>query len=130
MLNNERFVDIVPWPTEFKNEDEALESYNGFGMWHKVQWKLQSITRNKETAVVDGFTIACARRGCVKKGESASDHTSGGGLSGGAILQLRDTGEVNCLVCIRFRWNKDRKRFRRVSRMIMHHAHDLEIKEG
>ena len=47
LFKEEHFVDLVPFPTEFRNEDEALLSYNDFGIWHKVQFKILSRTKNE-----------------------------------------------------------------------------------
>jgi len=123
-------VDIVPWPVEFDDEDMALESYNGFGLWHKIQFKLMSLTRNSESGVVHGFTLACSRRGCCNKNTSIGNGATSGTSVSGQILQLRDSGEVPCPVTVRFRWNSVKKKFRRVSKLVMHHGHDLELKEG
>lgn len=35
-LRKEHYVNLSPFPTEFKNEDDALLSYNDFGQWHKI----------------------------------------------------------------------------------------------
>jgi len=30
------FVNLVPFPSEFQNEADALLSYNEYGLWHKI----------------------------------------------------------------------------------------------
>ena len=62
LFKEEHFVDLVPFPTEFKSEEEALMSYNDFGIWHKVQFKILSRTRT-ESGILSGFNICCVRRG-------------------------------------------------------------------
>ena len=41
---------------------------------------------------------------------------------------MKDGGETPCPVTIKFTFNKQYNRFRRVSKMVMHHSHKLELK--
>jgi hypothetical protein len=44
-------------------------------------------------------------------------------------LKLRDEGCLNCPVMVRFKWKQDKQAFFRSTRIIMHHTHELDIKE-
>jgi hypothetical protein len=60
-LRKENYVNISPFPTEFKTEDDALMSYNDYGQWHKIQFKLGHRKRN-DAGIVIGFTLVCTKR--------------------------------------------------------------------
>jgi len=36
MFRADRFVDLVAWPTDFSSEEDAITTYNDFGLWHNV----------------------------------------------------------------------------------------------
>jgi hypothetical protein len=114
LLRPDRFTDLVHFPSQFKTVDEALQAYNEYGAWQKVQFKVLSKTQNQ--GLTTGFTLACSMHG-----KSSKQVTTQG-------LQLRSTGEVPCPVQIKFRWNKVTNKFKRGSKYCMHHSHDLALK--
>ena len=44
ILRSDRFTDLGTFPVEFENADDALECYNEYGSWHRVQFKFISKT--------------------------------------------------------------------------------------
>ena len=44
-------------------------------------------------------------------------------------LKLKDDCNLNCPVIVRFKWRPEKNMFIRTPRMIMHHTHELDIKE-
>ena len=94
----DQFVDLVPFPVEFENPDDALTEYNALGIWHKVQFKVLSISKRPDTGITAGFSLCCAKRGNCRTPQNSALKVNQG-------LVLKDTGEVPCPVVIRFRWN-------------------------
>ena len=115
-MRKEYYVNLAPFPKEFKTEDDAVLSYNDYGQWHKIQFKVGHRKRNDGGQIV-GFTLVCTKRQMRQFGKIEQG------------LKLKDDGCLNCPVMVRFKWKEDRKTFCRCTRMIMHHTHDLDIKE-
>jgi|LauGreDrversion4_2_1035121.scaffolds.fasta_scaffold152973_1 hypothetical protein len=61
VLRKDRFTDLVKFPTEFDNDIDALTTYNEFGSWHKVQFKITSKVYND--GVLTSFCLGCIKRG-------------------------------------------------------------------
>ena len=70
-FRDDRFVDLVPFAVEFDTPDEALMSYNETGLWHKVQFKILSRSKN-DAGVPHGFSLCCIKRGGVRTPSSNS----------------------------------------------------------
>ena len=62
---------MVPFPVEFDSPDDALLSYNELGLWHKVQFKMLSRSKN-DAGIPHGFSICCVKRGGVRTPSNAS----------------------------------------------------------
>eukprot|EP00347_Sterkiella_histriomuscorum_P023960 403332789 len=116
-MKKEGFVNLVSFPSEFTTEDNALLAYNNYGQWHKVQFKIGYRSRNLEGQVI-GFGLACTKRQFKSIGKNIDQG-----------LQLRDDCNLNCPVMVKFKWREHKQKFVRSPRMIMHHTHELDIKE-
>ncbi|CDW84932.1 UNKNOWN [Stylonychia lemnae] len=116
-MKKEGFVNLVAFPAEFANEDDALLSYNNYGQWHKIQFKIGYRKRN-EAGVMVGFGLVCTKRQFKSFGKNVDQG-----------LKLRDDCNLNCPVIVRFKWRNDKRKFVRSPRMMMHHSHTLDIKE-
>lgn len=60
-LRKDYYVNLSPFPIEFATEDDALLTYNDFGQWHKIQFKLGHRKRN-DAGIVVAFTLCCTKR--------------------------------------------------------------------
>ncbi len=60
-MRKEYYVNLAPFPNEFKSEDDALMCYNDYGQWHKIQFKIGHRKRN-DSGIVVGFTLVCTKR--------------------------------------------------------------------
>ena len=60
-MRKEGFVNLVAFPSEFDTEDNTLLTYNNYGQWNKIQFKI-GFRRRNEAGVVIGFGLACVKR--------------------------------------------------------------------
>ena len=64
LLENEapvsNYVNLAPFPSEFKTPEEALTAYNEYGLWHKVQFKIGFKKFTKGMKDMYCFHLVCA----------------------------------------------------------------------
>ena len=57
------FVNLAPFPVEFKTPEECLQTYNEYGLWNKIQFKMGY----KRFGVKGGHTLYCFHLICACK---------------------------------------------------------------
>ena len=59
-IQGNNFVNIAPFPTEFASPEDALTSYNEYGLWNKMQFKMGYKRFGKGKGNMYCFHLICA----------------------------------------------------------------------